>query len=297
MYNINEIKPSQVEINLGVQHHFSDDVYAKEMHLPAGHTAVSHRHKYSHLSIVARGRCVVSVDGVEKEYKAGDCVEIKAFLEHSIHALEYTVWYCIHATKEKNPEKIDEAAIKKLPINKIHNIDFSDLLPRLQKELLYAEYGKHTHRISGDSPHRESTDLWVRFNNPDKVLPETLLLPHDSEWLCVIPSVVAVVSRLYSYLGGTRLGGVLVTRLEPGKQIYPHVDNGWHASYYDKYFIPVINKPGAKFCFDGVEIDPVEGTCYAFRNDVNHWVINESDSVRIALIICVKRDKVSSEGL
>ena len=38
-----------------INHHFSAGVYAKETLIPAGHVLVQHKHKFSHLSILASG--------------------------------------------------------------------------------------------------------------------------------------------------------------------------------------------------------------------------------------------------
>ena len=101
-----------IEIDLHVQHHFSDGLYAKQMTLPKGHFAVSHKHNYSHLSVLASGVAVVDVDGVESTYTAPACINISASVEHKITALEDVVWFCIHATDEADATKIDEVLIK-----------------------------------------------------------------------------------------------------------------------------------------------------------------------------------------
>ena len=102
-----------IEIDLGIQHHFSSGVYAKQMHLPKGHFALSHKHAFDHMSILASGIAVVVVDGKETVYTAPACIEIKAGHEHSITALEDVTWFCIHATDEKDVSKIDEIVIQK----------------------------------------------------------------------------------------------------------------------------------------------------------------------------------------
>jgi quercetin dioxygenase-like cupin family protein len=102
-----------IEIDLGIKHHFSQGVYAKEMHLPKAHYAVSHKHVYDHLSVLAKGRAAVDCDGVVTEYTAPTCIEIKAGVEHVILALEDVTWFCIHATDETDPEKVDEVTIQK----------------------------------------------------------------------------------------------------------------------------------------------------------------------------------------
>jgi len=66
------------------------------------------------------------------------------------------------------------------------------------------------------------------------------------------------------------------------------VDSGWHAEHYDKYYVPILNHPGATFNFPDGYIDPLDGEVYWFRNDVPHSVTNASDSDRIAMIVCVE---------
>ena len=64
-------------------------------------------------SILAKGKVIVGVENIEKEYTAPACIEIKAGLNHSVTALEDSVWFCIHATNEKDPEKVDQLVIMK----------------------------------------------------------------------------------------------------------------------------------------------------------------------------------------
>lgn len=101
-----------IEIDLKTQHHFSDGMYAKQMALPKGHFAVSHKHNYSHLSVLAQGVAVVETNGIETTYTAPACVDIAAGVEHKITALEDVTWFCIHATTETDPAKVDQVLIK-----------------------------------------------------------------------------------------------------------------------------------------------------------------------------------------
>jgi len=101
-----------IEIDLGIVHHFSAGMYAKQMHLPAGHYAVTHAHAYEHLSILAKGRVIVEMDGHESEYVGPACLTIHAGKHHRITALEDSVWFCVHATDETDPDRVDEVTIR-----------------------------------------------------------------------------------------------------------------------------------------------------------------------------------------
>lgn len=186
-----------------------------------------------------------------------------------------------------------------LPFNKLDiSFDVDYLKGYLESCDLWDKYNMR--RLPG-SPHVEMVDIWARFNNPEPFIKSgdwsKFVDEHESEWLCDIPEVKEICQELMEHLSGERLGGVLITKLPPNGKIYPHIDKGWHAEYYDKYFISIKNVKGAKFCFDDGEIEPNEGDVYAFRNDKNHWVENKSNQDRIAMIVCIKQSKLTKEGL
>ena len=99
------------EIDLGVKHNFSDGLYAKEMTIPKGYMIGTHAHKFSHLSILAKGKVMVKTDDLEAIYEAPACLEIKEGINHAIEALEDTVWFCIHSTEENDVSKVDNVLI------------------------------------------------------------------------------------------------------------------------------------------------------------------------------------------
>lgn len=94
-----------------IQHHFAAGLYARQMQLPAGKCALSHKHKYDHFSILASGSCVVQTDEGKTEYTAPACVLIKANLNHSIYAKSDVVWFCIHAADVAEVDDIDSVLI------------------------------------------------------------------------------------------------------------------------------------------------------------------------------------------
>lgn len=92
-------------------HHFSDGLYAKETIIKAGEHLLQHKHTFSHLSILAQGRVVVTTEEGSIIVEAPACLEIKANTHHGVKALTDCVWYCVHATDEKDPSKVDEVII------------------------------------------------------------------------------------------------------------------------------------------------------------------------------------------
>jgi mannose-6-phosphate isomerase-like protein (cupin superfamily) len=94
-----------------INHHFSAGVYAKETRIPAGHVLVQHKHKFSHLSILASGSIELMVDGERKIIHAPACLTIEADKHHGVKSLTDVVWYCIHATECTDMDAIDEVLI------------------------------------------------------------------------------------------------------------------------------------------------------------------------------------------
>lgn len=101
-------------IDLHIQHHFSSGVYARQMYLPAGHVAQSHKHRFDHLSVLAQGEVLLEVAGVSTRYQAPACITIAAHAVHTITAIHDTVWFCIHATSETDVEQIDHSLISEV---------------------------------------------------------------------------------------------------------------------------------------------------------------------------------------
>lgn len=96
-------------------HHFSEGLYAKQMAIPKGSIACQHKHNYDHLSILAQGKVRVLFDNdVVETYTAPSCINIVKNVNHTILALEDSVWFCIHQTEETDVDKVDQVLIKKV---------------------------------------------------------------------------------------------------------------------------------------------------------------------------------------
>lgn len=94
-----------------ITHIFADGLYAKETEIPAGMLLAKHLHDYTHFSILAKGRVRVWANDVMAEYEAPACIEIKANIEHEVQAITDATWYCVHATQETDPKKVDTVLI------------------------------------------------------------------------------------------------------------------------------------------------------------------------------------------
>lgn len=114
---------SDTKIDVPVNHHFSKDVYAREMVVPKGSIIVGKIHKFQNLNILSKGEVsILSIDGVMRVKAPFTFVASpgskRVFLVH-----EDAVWTTIHGTDETDVEKIEEKFIAKNyeELNQIEN--------------------------------------------------------------------------------------------------------------------------------------------------------------------------------
>lgn len=159
-------------------------------------------------------------------------------------------------------------------------------------------WNKHTLRTqNADSPHREVSDIWLRYRDYaefDENNPQNFANEHESVWYPAayqLPAVREAIEKIAVLVDCDRLGGCLITKVPPGKQVYPHSDAGhWHSEYYlSKYLLLLQSAPQQTFEYHG-EIHVGEaGDLFIFDNRPVHWVMNDSDVDRISLIMAIRQ--------
>jgi hypothetical protein len=152
-------------------------------------------------------------------------------------------------------------------------------------------WNRHKTRLYG--VHSDVSDIWVRYNAWENFKDQASFnQEHESVWypvLAEIPAVKPLVLDVMRCVEGERLGGVLITKIPPGKEVKPHRDQGWHASYYEKFAVQLQSAHGQAFCFADGCLSAVPGELYTFDNSQTHWVINQSQEDRMTLICCIRR--------
>lgn len=146
----------------------------------------------------------------------------------------------------------------------------------------------HPHRVFNNSPHREADDIWVRAIEH---WGKEFTGPHESVWYpCCeqLPVIKKFIEEFASQKGSKTIGGVLITRIPPGKQVYWHKDGGWHAQAHRKWIVLLKADHNQVFEFEGEALQGESGECFEFENEYPHRVINNSDKERISLIICLR---------
>jgi hypothetical protein len=172
-------------------------------------------------------------------------------------------------------------------------LDVAPLLAEMDaRPELWGQYGWR--KTCGDGPHREMTDIWVRYNKPEKIGKPDFNAEHDAVWYPAyqaLPSIRGIIYPLMAMVEGERLGGVLITKIPPGAGIAPHVDSSWHVDYYDKFYVSLKSEVGADFCCGEERLNPKVGEVWRFDNRLRHWVENKSGDDRITLIVCIRTHK------
>lgn len=149
------------------------------------------------------------------------------------------------------------------------------------------------------SPHREMTDIWLRYNDitpfhargdyagfNDEHIP--VWYPAWTQHADIRAAFAPIIFHLMAAVQGEMLGGILITRIPAGKRIYAHTDAGWHVDYYDKFYVSIESSTGAIFWCEDESINPTPGDVYRFDNRNVHGVENNSTGDRITLIICIR---------
>ena len=79
----------------------------------AGDVELGHTHQFDHLTLLAKGKLKVTVEGVPTEFTAPHMIYIKADKIHELEALvDETLAFCIHALRDKdNNEILDPSMI------------------------------------------------------------------------------------------------------------------------------------------------------------------------------------------
>lgn len=165
-----------------------------------------------------------------------------------------------------------------------------DQHPELWDEIPYRRNGQN-------SPHAQMQDIWVRYNDVTPFLKKGNLDgfndAHVPIWYgCAekIPAVKSLALKLMGKLHGEMLGAVLITRMPSGSVIKPHIDGGWHAGYFDKFYVILRANEACINHYLDESVVMRRGEVWRFDNSILHSVENHGDTERISAIICIRTE-------
>jgi hypothetical protein len=86
-----------------IRHIQADGVYIKAYRVPAGLKIYSKRFPSDHVTILGQGSVLVENGDKKLKFSAPAHFVFEAMTRYTIHTLEDSVWYCVHATTETDP--------------------------------------------------------------------------------------------------------------------------------------------------------------------------------------------------
>jgi len=101
------------QVDIPLTHHFSKDIYGREILMPKGTVVIGKIHKHSSLNILAGGEISLLTEDGTKRLKAPYVVSSKPGIKRVIYVHEDATWVTVHGTDETNVEKIEEQFIAK----------------------------------------------------------------------------------------------------------------------------------------------------------------------------------------
>lgn len=94
------------QVECPVRHFFAPGLFAREMTIPKGVTAVGAVHKTKHLTTISKGRILMMTDDGVMEITAPYTAVSEAGIKRAAYALEDTVMTCYHPTEETDLDKL-----------------------------------------------------------------------------------------------------------------------------------------------------------------------------------------------
>ncbi len=107
----------------------------------------------------------------------------------------------------------------------------------------------------------------------------------------LLPEARPIVMGLMHYVGGERLGRVMINRIRPGGRIYPHADTPAHADYYSRFHVVLQSQPGVDFRCGDEHVYMAMGETWWFNNKLEHEVLNNSADDRIHMIVDIRTSR------
>lgn len=113
IYKFQSLMQAGDTVELDVQHHFSDGLYARELFIPAGVCLVGALHKTRHMYMVVSGKCRVSSQYGNQEIVAPFIGETLPGTKRVIYAETDCVWVTYHPTDLTDIKDIEKALLSK----------------------------------------------------------------------------------------------------------------------------------------------------------------------------------------
>jgi hypothetical protein len=137
-----------------------------------------------------------------------------------------------------------------------------------------------------NGPHGQASDIILRFGERDL----GSLQAWDREAMKCVPGAKTLALDIMRIVGGSQLGRVMITKLEPGKKIAAHADEGAYAKFYNRYHVILQGMPGSLFTCGDETVNMLTGECWWVDRRVVHSLANNSKDDRVHMIVDARVD-------
>lgn len=100
--------PAEAHIDIPLEHHFCEGVYARKMTMPADSYVGGKIHLHSQINILSKGHVTAITDKGRVEMFAGDHIVCPEGSKRAFYAHEESVWTVILRCDETDVEKIEQ---------------------------------------------------------------------------------------------------------------------------------------------------------------------------------------------
>jgi aspartyl/asparaginyl beta-hydroxylase (cupin superfamily) len=161
-------------------------------------------------------------------------------------------------------------------------------IAQFKDELFEADGSLKNSRPSQEWPHREAFHIFLRGVSREALakkrgfhgaVTETV----DTPFLQHYPKLARWIDDFARRRGG-RVERVVIAALAPHKQVYRHADRGYYFAPRDRYHL-VLKSDGSWMRIAGQEATLKEGEVWWINNKAGHESFNDSDTLRIHLIV------------
>ena len=136
-------------------------------------------------------------------------------------------------------------------------------------------------------PEIDVSEILIRYPEGDEANDINCIWWKQSSAL--IPLAKEVALNVMAHVRGEQLGRVVLTRLPPGKVIYPHADTlGSYNKFYTRFHVPLQSDEFVVFTCGEEHVAMRTGELWWFDYSVPHSVENRGSDDRINLIIDVR---------
>jgi hypothetical protein len=144
------------------------------------------------------------------------------------------------------------------------------------------------------TPHQDTQSIFLRWAASSSIHAAfNELSSVNYPALTLLPEAQDLIDRIFIETESIELGRALIVSLKPGGFIDPHADEGSYADHFERFHLCLKSDEGNLFFSEhepghGEYVHMQAGELWAFNHKRKHWLVNNSDSERIHLIVdCV----------